>query len=77
MNRRVMILAAAMWLTLGQLVAVAQPQATVTIFAAASLKNALDEAVAAWSMETGKSAKVSYAASSAGRFDVSVRSVAP
>lgn len=37
----------------------------VLVFAAASLKNALDDAVAAWSKETGKTAKVSYAASSA------------
>lgn len=37
----------------------------VVIFAAASLKNALDEAVAAWGKETGKTAKVSYAGSNA------------
>ena len=36
------------------------------IFAAASLKNALDEIAAAWSKETGKPMpKISYAASSA------------
>lgn len=38
----------------------------VVIFAAASLKNALDEAAAAWAKETGKPApKISYAASNA------------
>ncbi|MDP3256587.1 MAG: molybdate ABC transporter substrate-binding protein [Bosea sp. (in: a-proteobacteria)] len=43
----------------------AQPKDLV-IFAAASLKNALDEAAAGWARETGKPApKISYAASSA------------
>jgi molybdate transport system substrate-binding protein len=37
----------------------------VVILAAASLKNALDEASAAWTKETGKQTKISYAASSA------------
>lgn len=37
----------------------------VTVFAAASLKNALDEVAAAWTVETGKTATISYAASSA------------
>lgn len=37
----------------------------VVVFAAASLKNALDEAGAAWMRETGKRVVVSYAASSA------------
>lgn len=44
--------------------AVAQEKAPV-VFAAASLKNALDEVNAAWKAETGKSATISYAASSA------------
>ncbi len=35
----------------------------VVVFAAASLKNALDEALAAWGKETGKQARVSYAGS--------------
>ncbi|HEX8416365.1 MAG TPA: molybdate ABC transporter substrate-binding protein [Methylobacterium sp.] len=43
----------------------ATAQTPVVVFAAASLKNALDEAVAAWSKETGKTVKISYAASSA------------
>ena len=37
----------------------------VVILAAASLKNALDEASAAWTKDTGKAIKISYAASSA------------
>jgi molybdate transport system substrate-binding protein len=37
----------------------------VVVLAAASLKNALDEASAAWSKETGKAARISYAASPA------------
>jgi molybdate transport system substrate-binding protein len=37
----------------------------VVVFAAASLKNALDEVNAAWTADTGKQAMISYAASSA------------
>ena len=37
----------------------------VIVFAAASLKNALDAISAAWQQESGQSAKISYAASSA------------
>ncbi|KLK91100.1 molybdenum ABC transporter substrate-binding protein [Microvirga vignae] len=37
----------------------------VVVFAAASLKNALDDAVAAWKRETGKALVISYAASNA------------
>ncbi len=37
----------------------------VIVFAAASLKNALDDASAAWRKESGKEARISYAASSA------------
>ena len=52
---------------------VAQPPATaqkaqgddLVIFAAASLKNALDAAHGQWQKDTGKTAKISYAASSA------------
>jgi molybdate transport system substrate-binding protein len=44
----------------------AHAQNSVVIFAAASLKNALDEIAATWSKDTGKPApKISYAASSA------------
>ena len=37
----------------------------VVVFAAASLKNALDAVIAGWSKDTGKTATVSYASSSA------------
>lgn len=43
----------------------AAAQDKVTVFAAASMKNALDAANAAWSRKTGNTAIVSYAASSA------------
>lgn len=43
--------------------AVAQSK-EVVVLAAASLKNALDEASAAWTKESGKTTKISYAASS-------------
>lgn len=43
----------------------APAQQQVTVFAAASMKNALDAANEAWSKETGNTAVVSYAASSA------------
>jgi molybdate transport system substrate-binding protein len=45
---------------------IAQAQDSVVVFAAASLKNALDEIAATWAKDTGKPApKISYAASSA------------
>jgi molybdate transport system substrate-binding protein len=47
------------------LLAAPAPAQDVTVFAAASLKNALDDINVAWSAETGKSATISYAASSA------------
>ncbi len=37
----------------------------VVVFAAASLKNALDDATANWTKETGKTARISYAGSNA------------
>jgi molybdate transport system substrate-binding protein len=43
----------------------AQAADKVVVFAAASLKNALDNINAAWKAETGKEATISYAASSA------------
>lgn len=46
------------------LLAVPAMAADVTVFAAASLKNALDDIGAAWKTETGKEAAISYAASS-------------
>ena len=57
-------------LALGLLSFAATPRPTraaepVVVFAAASLKNALDEATAAWTKETGKTARISYAGSNA------------
>lgn len=43
----------------------AQAAEKVTVFAAASLKNALDDVTAAWQAESGKETTISYAASSA------------
>ena len=51
-------------LALSFLPGIAQAQENVVVFAAASLKNALDEIAATWSKDTGKSApKISYGAS--------------
>ena len=49
----------------GLLAAPAAMGADVTVFAAASLKNALDDIGAVWEAESGKQAAISYAASSA------------
>lgn len=66
-RRDVMGFAAALFLGLGPPFGAAQAQPKdLVIFAAASLKNALDEASAAWVKQTGKPApKISYAASNA------------
>ena len=50
---------------LATMLAVPAAAADVTVFAAASLKNALDDVSAAWRPEAGKAATISYAASSA------------
>jgi molybdate transport system substrate-binding protein len=52
--------AAGAWLALGRPAAASD---AVLVFAAASLKTALDEIVASWAVSTGKRATVSYAAS--------------
>jgi len=53
-------------LALSLLPGMAQAQNDMVVFAAASLKNALDEIATGWSTDTGKPApKISYAASSA------------
>ncbi|HEU0069891.1 MAG TPA: molybdate ABC transporter substrate-binding protein [Alphaproteobacteria bacterium] len=57
-------LALAAVLALSSLPAVAQTN-EVLVFAAASMKTALDDIAKQWQVETGKSVKVSYAASSA------------
>jgi molybdate transport system substrate-binding protein len=60
-----MAMAAAIGVAAGAGPVFAQPKELV-VFAAASLKNALDEAAAGWARETGRPApKISYAASSA------------
>jgi molybdate transport system substrate-binding protein len=70
-NRRVFLrpilsVAAAMLLVLALPQQVARAQSNdLIVFAAASLKNVLDAVNAQWQKETGKSAKISYAASSA------------
>jgi molybdate transport system substrate-binding protein len=58
-------LAAAAWLVVSGVpnLASAEP-AKITIFAAASLKNALDAAAAKWHADTGNDTAISYAASS-------------
>jgi molybdate transport system substrate-binding protein len=56
---------AAAWLGISLPTLPAQAAEKVTIFAAASLKNALDGITAAWRQETGKEATIAYAASSA------------
>jgi molybdate transport system substrate-binding protein len=63
--RLVAVSAAAAWLGITSLAAPAAAQEKVTIFAAASLKNALDAANSEWKKETSKETTVSYAASSA------------
>ena len=62
-----LFLLAVMLLVTGPLVAmpVARASEPVTLFAAASLRNALDEVIAAWKAESGKQARTSYAGSSA------------
>jgi molybdate transport system substrate-binding protein len=65
MNRRLLLKLAAAVLAVMPLALPAAAQEKVTVFAAASLKNALDAANAAWQQETGNETAVSYAASSA------------
>ena len=62
---RMAALAAAFAAMLAAPLPAALAQDNPTVFAAASLKNALDEINAAWKAETGKEAVVSYAGSSA------------
>ncbi|NTJ43220.1 molybdate ABC transporter substrate-binding protein [Agrobacterium larrymoorei] len=53
------------WLSMAGLSTTAVAQDKVTVFAAASMKNALDAANAEWAKESGNEATASYAASSA------------
>jgi len=63
-NLAAVVLSAA-WLGIGTLPVPADAAEKVTVFAAASMKNALDNVDAAWTKQTGKEVVVSYAASSA------------
>ncbi len=65
MTHRRAILGAFASLILSMTAGVAQAATPVTVFAAASLKNALDDVVHAYQAATGSEVKVSYAASSA------------
>ncbi|MGO7631963.1 substrate-binding domain-containing protein, partial [Rhizobium ruizarguesonis] len=55
----------ALWLGATAFPALAAAAEKLTFFAAASLKNALDAANAAWTKESGKESVASYAASGA------------
>lgn len=65
MNRRLLLKLVAAALAALPLALPAAAAEKVTVFAAASLKNALDAANAAWQSESGNETTVSYAASSA------------
>jgi len=58
-------LVSALWLGLAAAAAPANAAEKITVFAAASLKNALDNANAAWTKDGGAEVAASYAASSA------------
>ena len=62
---RMIALAAGLAAMLAAPLPAALAQDNVTVFAAASLKNALDDINAAWKAETGNEATISYAGSSA------------
>ncbi len=62
--RYIASLLAAAWVALA-VPATARAQSDVVVFAAASLKDALDGVAAKWTKETGKKTAISYAASSA------------
>jgi len=64
MQRRSFLRAAVVALALLPLSAVTASAADVVVFAAASLKNALDDVAAAYKAETGKIVSINYAASS-------------
>ncbi|KAB8314244.1 molybdate ABC transporter substrate-binding protein [Tolypothrix campylonemoides VB511288] len=65
MRRRTLLRVAAGLFALAACAAAAAPRAPLTVFAAASLKESLDAAAAAYERETGTPVRVSYAASSA------------
>jgi molybdate transport system substrate-binding protein len=63
LKRRSAVLALSLTLAVVALSGMGAQAKDVTVFAAASLKNALDDVAAAWMRETGKRAVISYAAS--------------
>jgi molybdate transport system substrate-binding protein len=63
--RKAAVLAAAVFVVVTGAINPATAQEKVTVFAAASMKNALDAANKAWTGEAGKEVTASYAASSA------------
>lgn len=63
--KKAAVLAAAAFVVVTAAISPASAQEKVTVFAAASMKNALDAANKAWSGEAGKEVTASYAASSA------------
>ncbi|MEE7489755.1 molybdate ABC transporter substrate-binding protein [Methylobacterium oryzae] len=63
--RRILVAVALAALTLAPTGRGARADEPVVVFAAASLKNALDDAAAAWTKATGKTARISYAGSNA------------
>ncbi|MEE7447073.1 molybdate ABC transporter substrate-binding protein [Methylobacterium radiotolerans] len=63
--RRILVAVALAALTLAPTDRGARADEPVVVFAAASLKNALDDAAAAWTKATGKTARISYAGSNA------------
>jgi molybdate transport system substrate-binding protein len=65
LTRRITLAAASLALALAPLAAAAQPKTPVTVFAAASLKNALDEVGKAFTASGGGGVRFSYGASSA------------
>ena len=64
-TRRVWVATALAALALAPASRPAQAAEPVVVFAAASLKNALDEASAAWTKESGRTTRISYAGSNA------------
>jgi molybdate transport system substrate-binding protein len=65
LGRAARLVGLALAIGLGAALPAAQAQDQgMLVFAAASLKNALDEVAAAWQERTGKTATISYAASS-------------
>ena len=65
--------AVALWIGAASLAQPAVAAEKVTVFAAASLKNALDAIDAEWKKESGKETTVSYAASSALAKQIEIR----